>query len=118
MGANPNLECSAAALESCAPQALSGKTERTAKLRETFVIPNNPQIPEISGWENIIMTDVPTVYQIPGDKKYYMSFVGFDGSCYQSFVAESTDLFSWTGFRLAMGCEEEGPDEGGVVLYC
>jgi hypothetical protein len=43
MGANPNLECSAAALESCAPQALSGKTERTAKLRETFVIPNNPQ---------------------------------------------------------------------------
>ncbi|KAL7520947.1 hypothetical protein ACHAWX_005640 [Stephanocyclus meneghinianus] len=80
------------------------------------IIPNNPQIPVVSGWENIIMTDVPTVYQIPGDKKYYISFVGFDGSCYRSFVAESTDLLSWTSFRLAMGCKEGGPDEGGVVL--
>eukprot|EP00804_Cyclotella_cryptica_P018656 CCRYP_007166-RA/>CCRYP_007166-RA protein AED:0.00 eAED:0.00 QI:116/-1/1/1/-1/1/1/831/1277 len=82
----------------------------------THIIPNNPLILGTPGFENIKMTDVPTVYQIPGDKKYYMSFVGFDGSCYQSFVAESSDLLSWTDIRFAMGCGEEGIDEGGVVL--
>jgi predicted GH43/DUF377 family glycosyl hydrolase len=60
------------------------------------------------------MTDVPTVYQIPGDEKYYMTFVGFDGSCYQSFVAETADFISWNNFRLAMACGKG--DEGGVVL--
>ncbi|KAL7507224.1 hypothetical protein ACHAXN_006850 [Cyclotella atomus] len=75
------------------------------------VIPSNPKIP---GYADVTMTDVPTVYQRPGDTKYYMSFVGFDGICYQSFVAESNDLISWEGHRLAMAAE--GPDEGGVVL--
>lgn len=76
------------------------------------VIPCNPDIP---GYKDIRMTDVPTVYQLPNDSRtYYMSFVGFNGTCYQSFVAESTDLVSWTGYRLAMAAE--GEDEGGVVL--
>lgn len=70
--------------------------------------------PEISGYNNVTMTDVPTIYQLPGDTNYYMSFVGFDGACYQSFVAQSNDLISWGGHKLAMAAE--GPDEGGVVL--
>lgn len=70
---------------------------------------------EIPGYKNIRMTDVPTVYQLPNDKRtYYMTFVAFNGMCYQSFVAESKDLVSWVGFRLAMAAE--GKDEGGVVL--
>ena len=76
------------------------------------VIPSNP---EISGYEDIEMTDVPTIYQLPGNTRtYYMSFVGFNGTCYQSFTAESTDLVSWSGIRLAMAAE--GVDQGGVVL--
>lgn len=71
----------------------------------------------IQGFEGIKMTDVPTVYQLPGDDLFYMSFVGFDGVGYQSFLAESTDLISWTNIRLAMGYGEEGMfDFGGVVL--
>ena len=63
------------------------------------------------------MTDVPTVFQIPGDPKWYMSYVGFDGGGYQSFVAESDDLVNWTKHRLAMGYGPEGEfDYGGVVL--
>jgi predicted GH43/DUF377 family glycosyl hydrolase len=74
-----------------------------------------PQKPDIRGYENITMTDAPTIYQLPEDSStYYMSFVGFDGVCYNSFLAESTDLISWSGFRLAMAAE--GIDEGGVVL--
>src|SRR5690348_15135771 len=41
----------------------------------THVIPASPVIP---GATNIIGTDIPTVYQIPGDDKWYMSFVAFD----------------------------------------
>jgi len=40
------------------------------------VIPASPEIP---GFTNILGTDVPTVFQIPGDAKWHMSFVGFDG---------------------------------------
>jgi predicted GH43/DUF377 family glycosyl hydrolase len=78
------------------------------------VIPYNPQI---GGITNLIGTDVPTVYQIPGSEKWYMSFVGFDGHGYQSFVAESDDLLHWGNYRLAMGF---GPpnefDHGGRVI--
>ncbi|MCX6902073.1 MAG: hypothetical protein NTW03_01065 [Verrucomicrobia bacterium] len=66
---------------------------------------------------NLLGTDVPTVYQIAGDPKWYMSFVGFDGKGYQSFVAESEDLLHWKNHRLAMGF---GPtnefDHGGCVI--
>ena len=36
--------------------------------------------------------DVPTVYQLPGDSNWYMSFIAFNGGGYNSFVAQSTDL--------------------------
>ena len=71
----------------------------------------------IHGFEGIQMTDVPTVYQLPDDDLFYISFIGFDGVGYQSYIAESTDLVSWTNMRLAMGYGEEGAfDFGGVVL--
>jgi len=59
--------------------------------------------PNIKGFEKVYKTDVPTVFQLPGDKKWYMTFIGFDGKGYQSFVAESNDLVNWTNMRLAMG---------------
>jgi hypothetical protein len=80
----------------------------------THVIPASPSIP---GATNIIGTDIPTVYQIPGDDKWYMSFVAFDGAGYQSYVAESTNLLDWGNYRLAMGY---GPtnefDHGGRTI--
>ena len=51
------------------------------------VIPAEPRIP---GYEKFRSTDVPTVFQLPGDEKWYMSFIAFDGKGYNSFVAEST----------------------------
>lgn len=76
-----------------------------------------PDKPGIKGFENVAMTDVPTVFQVPGDPKWYMSFIGFDGKGYQSFIAESTDLLEWGNMRLAMGYGPEGGfDHGGVVL--
>lgn len=82
---------------------------------DEHVIPPNPII---LGHEGIQMTDVPTVYQLPGDiATYYMSFVGFDGEGYQSFVAKSNNLVAWSSFQLSMGYGEEGKfDHGGVVL--
>lgn len=78
------------------------------------VIKPSPDIPE---YPNIHMTDVPTVYQLPGNEKYYMTFIGFDGLGYQSFVAESDNLLDWRNIRLAMGYGPEGEfDYGGVVL--
>jgi len=35
--------------------------------------------PNIEGYEDVKMTDLPTVFQVPGDKKWYMTFIGFDG---------------------------------------
>lgn len=76
-----------------------------------------PARPEIEGFPDIIGTDVPTVYQIPGDDRWYMTFIGFDGKGYQSFVAESRDLVHWGDFRLAMGYGPEGRfDHGGRVV--
>jgi predicted GH43/DUF377 family glycosyl hydrolase len=73
--------------------------------------------PEIPGFENVDKTDCPAVYQLPGDYKWYMSFIGFDGQGYQSFVAESDDLLNWTNMRLAMGFGREGEfDFGGCVI--
>ena len=79
-----------------------------------LVIPSNP---DIYGFEDVKMTDVPTVFQIPNDDKWYMSFIGFDGQGYQSFIAESEDLVHWGNYRMAMGYGPEGDfDYGGVVL--
>ncbi len=78
------------------------------------VIPSRPDIPGVT---NILGTDVPTVYQIPGSAKWYMTFIGFDGRGYQSFVAESDDLIRWGNYRLAMGFGPKGEfDHGGCVL--
>jgi len=76
-----------------------------------------PPEPHIQGFEDLMMTDVPTVFQLSGDEKWYMSFIGYDGTGYQSFIAESQDLVHWDHMRLAMGYGPEGEfDFGGVVL--
>ena len=72
----------------------------------------------IPGHQQFHNFDVPTVFQLPDRKgKWFMSFIGFDGSGYNSFVVESTDLIHWTSPRLAMGF---GPtnefDHGGCVI--
>jgi len=59
---------------------------------------------KIPGHEKFHNFDVPTVYQIPGEAgKWFMSFIGFNGQGYNSFVAESVDMVHWTAPRLAMG---------------
>jgi predicted GH43/DUF377 family glycosyl hydrolase len=76
-----------------------------------------PAKPDIKGFEDVHSTDVPTVFQLPNGKKWLMTFIGFDGDGYQSFVAESDDLANWSNMRLAMGYGPEGAfDHGGVVL--
>jgi hypothetical protein len=77
-----------------------------------------PSRPKIAGHEQFINTDVPCVYQLPGQPdKWYMSFIAYNGQGYNSFVAESTDLVHWINPRLAMGF---GPanefDHGGCVV--
>ena len=82
--------------------------------RPDFVIPANPGM---AGFETVQGTDVPTVYQVPGDEAWYMSFIGFDGQGYQSFVAKSMDLLHWQPLGLAMGYGPEGEfDHGGCVI--
>ena len=80
----------------------------------THVLPARPPLPGVT---NILGTDIPTVFQIPGDDKYYMSFVAFQGTGYQSYIAESTNLIDWGNYQLAM---EFGPtneyDHGGRVI--
>lgn len=76
-----------------------------------------PAKPGIKGFEDVKMTDVPRVFQVPGKAGWYMSFIGFDGKGYQSFIAQSDDLLNWTDMRLAMGYGPKGEfDHGGVVL--
>ena len=62
--------------------------------------------------------DVPCVYQLPGQRDaWFMSFIGYDGRGYQSFVAESEDLIHWENPRLAMGFGRAGEfDHGGCVI--
>jgi hypothetical protein len=46
-----------------------------------------------------------------------MSFIGFNGKGYNSFVGESTDLIHWENFRLAMGFGAPGEfNHGGRVI--
>ncbi|MFW5693478.1 MAG: hypothetical protein ACOCWL_04620 [Thermoguttaceae bacterium] len=70
---------------------------------------------KIPGHEDFRSFDVPTVYQLPGrSDRWYMSYIGFNGQGYNSFVAESTDLVHWTNHRPAMGFGPEGEfDHGG-----
>ena len=78
------------------------------------VIPAKPKIP---GHEVFGNTDCPTVFQLPGSRTWYMSFIAFDGKGYNSFVAESDDLVHRTKMRLAMGFGPKGEfDHGGCVL--
>lgn len=78
------------------------------------VIPAEPKIP---GYEDFVNTDCPTVYQIPGERGWRMSFIAFNGKGYHSFVAESDDLIHWRNPRLAMGFGPEGEfDHGGCVV--
>ena len=65
------------------------------------VLPSDLKIP---GHEKFHNLDVPAVYQVAGQSgKWFMSFIGFNGQGYNSFVAESTNLVQWTHPRLAMG---------------
>jgi predicted GH43/DUF377 family glycosyl hydrolase len=82
--------------------------------RAEHVIPAKPGIP---GFDAIQMTDCPTVFQLPGDAKWYMSFIGYDGVGYQSFIAESDDLVHWNNPKLALGFgPKDAFDYGGRVL--
>ena len=79
------------------------------------VIPAEPKIP---GHEDFKNTDVPCVFQVPGQAdKWYMSYIGFNGQGYNSFVCESNDLIHWTNHRHAMGFGRKGEfDFGGCVI--
>jgi len=78
------------------------------------VIPADPKIPGYAEFKN---TDCPCVYQLPGDAKWTMSFIGFDGKGYNSFVATSDDLVRWEHRGLAMGFGPPGQfDHGGCVV--
>jgi thiol-disulfide isomerase/thioredoxin len=91
----------------------------SAKFRHWHYWPDHvvPADPKIEGFAGIQGTDVPTVYQLPGDETWWMSFIGFDGKGYQSFVAESKDLVHWKPKGLAMGYGPEGEfDHGGCVV--
>ncbi len=74
--------------------------------------------PNIPGYESFTGTDVPNVYQLPGNtNKWYMSYIAFNGKGYNSFVSESTDLLHWSNAKLAMGFGQPGSfDYGGTVL--
>ena len=83
--------------------------------RPQHVIPAQPSIP---GHEKFHDTDVPCVYQLPGQPdKWFMSYIAFNGHGYNSFVAQSTDLIRWTNHRFAMGFGKPGEfDFGGCVV--
>lgn len=91
----------------------------SAEYRNWYYYPDHviPPEPNIKGFEKVHMTDVPMVFQLQNEKKWYMTFIGFNGLGYQSFVAESEDLIHWQNIRLAMGFGPEGEfDHGGVCL--
>jgi hypothetical protein len=78
------------------------------------VIPADPRIP---GYEEFHSTDAPCVFQLPGHCRWFMSFLGFNGHGYNTFVAVSDDLIHWSEPRLAMGFGPPGEfDHGGCVL--
>jgi len=113
------------ALDDASPAPPAEKTDAAtlekwaAPFRNWHYHPNHviPAKPEIPGFEKFANTDVPCVYQIPGDAKWHMSFIAFDGKGYNSFVAESDDLVRWKIKGQAMGFGPAGQfDAGGCVL--
>lgn len=86
---------------------------------EDFVIPPRPfrkdgQFPE---YADVELADCPTVFRVPGRDRWFMTFVGFNGQGYRSFLASSKDLVNWTEEGLAMGFGQPGRfDHGGNVL--
>ena len=118
----PTAPCAEATRDSTSlEQPINAGTLRTwsAPFRNWHYWPDHviPASPLIPGVTNILGTDVPSIYQIPGDDRWYLSFVGFDGIGYQSCVAESRDLLHWGNYRLAIGYGPEGEfDHGGRVL--
>jgi hypothetical protein len=74
--------------------------------------------PKIPGHEAFHNTDAPCVYQLPGQPdRWFLSFIGFNGHGYNSFVAHSDDLVHWREPRLAMGFGPPGEfDHGGCVV--
>ena len=93
--------------------------EWSAPYRDWYYHPDHviPSSPDIEGFEDVHATDVPTVFQMSGDPLWYMTFIGFNGTGYQSFVVQSEDLVRWGNARLAMGFGPEGDfDHGGAVL--
>ncbi|HEX2947999.1 MAG TPA: hypothetical protein VHV83_00255 [Armatimonadota bacterium] len=79
-----------------------------------YVIP--PSI-RISGYTAFSGYDVPTVFQIPGDDSWYMTFIGFDGTGYNTFLAVSNDLLHWEPRTMVFGFGPHGEfDHGGRVL--
>ena len=90
-----------------------------APYRNWHYYPNHviPAEPKIKGYEEFKATDAPAIFQLPGDSRWYLSFIGFDGHGYNTFVAESTDLVHWGIYRRAMGFGPKGEfDHGGCVL--
>jgi predicted GH43/DUF377 family glycosyl hydrolase len=79
------------------------------------VIPADFKIP---GAEDFHSYDVPCVFQLEGQPNiWYMTFIGFNGQGYNSFVVESSDLIHWKNPRLAMGFGAKGEfDYGGCVV--
>jgi len=76
-----------------------------------------PASPGVEGYQDVGATDCPCVYQLPGDPTWYMSYIGFDGKGYQSFVAQSDDLLHWKQLGLAMGYGPKGEfDYGGCTI--
>ena len=78
------------------------------------IIPSKPNIKGFEAFEN---TDCPTVFQLPDRSGWRMSFIGFNGKGYNSFVVKSDDLLHWKSPTLAMGFGPEGSfDHGGCVI--
>ncbi|MDR3184324.1 MAG: hypothetical protein LBT49_02850 [Prevotellaceae bacterium] len=75
------------------------------------VIPSDYRIPGAEGFYNY---DVPCVYQTPDNPDvWYMSFIGFNDHGYNSFVAESRDLFQMDGGKIYDNSAQYG---GGVLI--
>ncbi|HVM62643.1 MAG TPA: hypothetical protein VMV72_17410 [Verrucomicrobiae bacterium] len=115
----PQRGWGAESADSAAPIDAETVTKWSAPFRGWHYWPDHviPASPALPGATNIFGTDIPTIFQIPGDEKWHMSFVAFDGVGYQSYVAESADLVHWGNYRLAMGYGPTGEfDHGGRVI--